>query len=247
MQKLIIALFAICFIIGCSTQNPNPNNNGNNIQTYIQGPNVTDFDGNVYPSVINCNQTWTSKNLNVSRYRNGDAIPQVTDPAQWQMLTTGAWCYYNNDPTMGAIYGKLYNWYAVNDARGLAPTGWHVPTDAEWNKLVKCIDPLADTVCQDCSQSAKAGGAMKEVGTTRWISPNTGATNSSGFTALPGGYINSNGSSEYHLGNGYWWNSNESGSTVAWSRNLNFGSCNEYSGYSGSDKTCGLSVRLVKD
>ena len=80
-------------------------------------------------------QKWKSKNLDVAFYRNGDAIPQVTDDAEWAALTTGAWCYYNNDSTLGKTYGKLYNWYAVNDPRGLAPRGWHIPSDAEWTTL----------------------------------------------------------------------------------------------------------------
>ncbi len=96
---------------------------------------VSDIDGNIYKIVTIGNQTWTKSNLNVSRYRNGDPIPQVQDPSQWANLTTGAWCYYNNDPANGLIYGKLYNWYAVNDPRGIAPIDWHVPSDAEWTIL----------------------------------------------------------------------------------------------------------------
>src|SRR5665647_2153473 len=128
------------------------------------------------PSVTICTQVWMLKNLDVSTYRNGDLIPEVTDQTAWATLTTGAWCYNNNDPAVGVIYGKLYNWYAVNDPRGLAPTGWHVPSDAEWTTLSTCL-----------GGDAVAGGAKKETGTTHWTSPNTGATNSSGFTALPGG------------------------------------------------------------
>jgi uncharacterized protein (TIGR02145 family) len=95
------------------------------------------------------------KNLNVSKYKNGDIIPQVTDGTQWANLTTGAWCWYNNDSaTYAATYGKLYNWYAVNDPRGLAPEGWHVPSDGEWNILIKYLDPIADTFCGSrCLQS----------------------------------------------------------------------------------------------
>ena len=192
-----------------------------------------------------CGQTWSTQNLNVSRYRNGDVIPQVTDATQWQNLTTGAWCWYNNDSaTYAATYGRLYNWYAVNDPRGLAPLGWHVPSDAEWNKLVKCIDPAADTICQNCSQSAIAGGAMKEAGTSHWLSPNTGATNSSGFAGLPGGFRNG---TFYSVGyNGFWWSSTETNTAGAWSRYL-------YYGYAIVDrvndylKATGYSVRLVKD
>ena len=120
------------------------------------------------------------KNLDVDRYRNGDPIPKVTDPTAWVALTTGAYCYYNNDSaTYAATYGKLYNWYAVNDPRGLAPAGWHIPSDAEWATIETCL-----------GGASVAGGEMKETGTIHWQSPNTGATNSSGFTGLPGGYRN---------------------------------------------------------
>ena len=129
----------------------------------------------ILPNVIIGAQTWSAKNLDITTYRNGDTIPQVTDPEQWGALTTGAWCYYNNDSTNNAIYGKLYNWYAVIDSRGLAPLGWHVPSDKEWYTL---IDYLGGVDI--------AGGKMKSV-SSLWISPNTGATNSSGFSALPGG------------------------------------------------------------
>ena len=92
-----------------------------------------------YPGVTICGQKWMEKNLDVTTYRNGDTIPYVTDPTAWAALTTGAWCYYNNDPSTNSIYGKLYNWYAVADSRGLAPAGWHVSTDAEWTTLVTCL------------------------------------------------------------------------------------------------------------
>jgi len=198
------------------------------------------------PSVTICNQIWTSKNLDVSTYRNGDTIPQVTDSTQWENLTTGAWCYYNNDASNRPFYGKLYNWYAVNDLRGLAPAGYHVPSDAEWNKLAKCIDPSADTTCQNCIQSATAGGAMK-VFCCIWQSPNTGATNSSGFSALPGGHRSYNNSTNFYGVDfmGYWWSSTQQNTPNAWYRGLS-------SGYSGiarfSDhKTLGQSVRCLKD
>ena len=125
-----------------------------------------------------CGQVWMQNNLDVTHYRNGDIIPQVTDSTQWANLTTGAWCYYNNDPANGAVYGKLYNWYAVNDPRGLAPQGWHIPNNNEWSDLINCL-----------GGQAIAGGKMKEAGTVHWANPNTGATNSSGFLGLPGGYV----------------------------------------------------------
>ncbi len=98
-------------------------------------------DGENIETVVIGTQEWTKKNLDVSTYRNGDIIPEVKDPKEWDVLTTGAWCYYNNDPKNGPIYGKLYNWYAVNDSRGLAPEGFHIPTDMELNRVKDLKDP----------------------------------------------------------------------------------------------------------
>ena len=106
-----------------------------------------------------------------------NSIPQVTDPTQWLTITTGAWCYYNNDPANADTYGLLYNWYAVNDPRHLAPWGWHIPSAAEWAILSTCLG--GNTV---------AGGKMKETGTIHWQTPNVNATNSSGFSGLPSGF-----------------------------------------------------------
>ena len=173
-------------------------------------------------------------NLEVTTYRNGDPIPQVTDPAAWGLLSTGAWCYYNNNSANGPVYGKLYNWYAVNDPRGLAPAGWHVPSDGEWTTLSTCLG--GDLI---------AGGPMKEIGTTHWTPPNTGATNSSGFTGLPGGGRGDDGTFSRVGNGGYWWSSTEHFQTVAPYR---------YLYYDGGDidgdnfsKRCGLSVRCLRD
>ena len=117
-----------------------------------------------------------AKNLSVARYRNGDKIPQVKTLQLGLGLQLGAWCWYNNDPANDSSYGRLYNYYAVADSRGLAPTGWHIPSDSEWTTLSTFL-----------GGDAVAGGKMKEAGTAHWLDPNTGATNSSGFTALPGG------------------------------------------------------------
>lgn len=202
------------------------------LQNYINTLPVTDIDGNTYLPVTICNQTWTKSNLNVSHYRNGDLIPQVTDPTQWANLTTGAWCYYNNDPANGAIYGKMYNWYAVNDPRGLAPQGWHVPTDTEWNTLITCL-----------GGNAVAGGKMKEVGTTYWSTPNLGATNSSRFTGLPGGQRNYFGNFET-IQIGSWWSSSEIGN-FAYQRSIFYDTTTVVR--SGLGKLTGISVRCVKD
>jgi uncharacterized protein (TIGR02145 family) len=156
---------------------------------------VTDYDGNVYKTVKIGTQEWTAENLNVEHYRNGDPIPQVQDKDEWAKLTTGAWCYYANTSENGKIYGKLYNWYAINDSRGLAPAGWHIPSDAEWTTLT---DYLGGTTKEKNEGGIKywiievVGGKLKA--TTLWDSPNTGATNSSGLTAFPGGFRDYNGS-----------------------------------------------------
>ncbi|WP_309640324.1 fibrobacter succinogenes major paralogous domain-containing protein [Flavobacterium sp.] len=194
---------------------------------------VTDVDGNIYKIVTIGNQKWTKTNLNVSHYRNGDPIPQVTDPTQWVNLTTGAWCYYNNDPANGPIYGKLYNWYAVNDPRGLAPTGCHVPSDAEWTALTTIL-----------GGELVAGNKMKA--TAGWT-PFLGITNtnSSGFTGLPGLYRTTSGSFNDIVSRGYWWSSSEDNPSGAWFRYLHYneGFATRASYY----KLLGLSVRCLKD
>lgn len=191
-----------------------------------------------------CNQIWAKKNLDVSFYKNGDPIPQVSDPTQWGNLTTGAWCYYNNDPILGSIYGKLYNFYAMNDPRGLAPNGWHIPSNGEWKKLVKCLDPSLDTTHPWQILSATAGGTMKETGTLRWQSPNTGATNASGFTALPGGTRERFGIFRDIGLRGNWWGT--PGTTDTWYHTLYFDSNREQNGDFGNEKE-GFSVRCVKN
>jgi uncharacterized protein (TIGR02145 family) len=185
------------------------------------------------------NQIWMTKNLNVSRYRNGDPIPQVTNPTQWANLTTGAWCYYNNDPANGPIYGKLYNWYAVIDPRGLAPAGWHVPSDAEWTILTTFLG-FTDVA----GAKMKATGTL-EAGTGLWKSPNASATNSSGFSALPGGTRSFIGLFSNVGFNGYWWSSSEYDNTNVWYGYLFYTNGSAYRNY--AQKVNGFSVRCIKN
>jgi uncharacterized protein (TIGR02145 family) len=196
-------------------------------------PTVTDVDGNSYATVQIGTQCWTQSNLKVSKYRNGDNITNITTPnSSWQNTTSGAWCNYSNNASNGTTYGKLYNWYAVNDSRGLCPTGWHVPSDAEWTTLT---DHLGGT--------SVAGGAMKS--TTGWNAPNTGATNSSGFTGLPGGYRSAAGG---FLGvglNGIWWSSSDAGSGRAWARRLTYTTAVVFR--NRDDSRVGFSVRCARD
>ncbi|MCG8344260.1 MAG: fibrobacter succinogenes major paralogous domain-containing protein [Chlorobiales bacterium] len=177
-------------------------------------------------------QVWMAKTLDVTHYRNGDPILQVQDPNEWAMLTTGAWCYYENDSLNGTLYGKLYNWYAVNDPRGLAPEGWHIPDDEEWQTLV---DKLGG--------DRAAASYLKSV--EGWTPPNVGANNSSGFTALPSGYRSSGGSFRLAGTNAGWWTSGESGKYTAWYREM-FSSYSAVYRNSGT-KTRGFAVRCVKD
>jgi uncharacterized protein (TIGR02145 family) len=178
-------------------------------------------------------QVWMKKNLDVDHYRNGDPIPHVTDPTQWVSLTTGAWCYYENNTANGTTYGKLYNWYAVNDARGLAPAGYHVPTDDEWTILTTFL-----------GGESVAGNKMKA--TTGWTAfSGITNTNSSGFTGLPGGYRYANGTFNDFGYDGYWWSSSEYGTTFAWTRVLDYEGSNAYR--VGSFKLAGSSVRCLRD
>ncbi len=196
---------------------------------------VTDIDGNVYETITIGTQVWMMENLKVTHYRNGDPMPNVTDNTAWQGLSTGAYCEYDNNIGNVATYGRLYNWYAVDDSRSIAPDGWHVPTDAEWQTLVDYLG--GGTV---------AGGKMKETGTTHWISPNTGATNESGFSALPGGSRNLDGvynSRGYYAG---FWSSTENGSSSAWSRALGC-SHSEVMRAGYFIRSTGFSVRCVRD
>lgn len=201
----------------------------------------------VYKNVQIGNQVWMTENLDVLKYSDGTLIPQVTDPKVWAALTTGAWCYNSN--FSATDYGKLYNWYAVAgiyDAasladpllrKKLAPTGWHVPSDAEWTTLTDFLGGYA-----------VAGGKMKET-TTRWNYPNTGATNTSGFTGRPGGSWNSDGTIDSINMLGNWWSSSDgstSSTVTAWHRTLYYDTGGFYS-YNYRKWTTGFSVRCLKD
>lgn len=207
---------------------------------------VKDIDGNVYQTVTIGTQVWMVENLKTTKYRNGDPIPNVTDDTEWSNLTTGAQCNYNNDAAIGNKYGKLYNWYAVSDGRNIAPTGWHVPSDAEWTTLENYVAANLGT-----SGSVAKALASK----TDWASStDAGAVgndltknNSSGFTALPGGYRYGYGGFSSIGFNGYWWTSTEGSSDYAWNRNLGcydpvVGRSSNY-GYEGRV----FSVRCVRD
>ncbi len=197
---------------------------------------VTDIDGNVYHTIKIGEQWWMVENLKVTHYRNGDPIPNVTDPVAWNGLATGAYCEYDNDIANVALYGRLYNWFAVGDSRNIAPAGWHVPSDAEWQTVVDYL-----------GGNEFAGGTMKDTGTVCWSSPNTGATNESGFTGLPGGGRGGDGPYSQRGYTAAFWTSTEHQyfSSEAWNRLLIYNHLYVIHDYSG--KRSGASVRCVKD
>jgi uncharacterized protein (TIGR02145 family) len=202
------------------------------------------YDGLTYDLVEIGGQCWFADNLATDQYRNGDLIPTGLDDATWSATTSGAYAFYNNDPANDVTYGKLYNWYTTVDSRGLCPTGWHVPTDCEWMYLEGSLGmTVAQQELTDQWRGTMEGGAIKA--TTNWVSPNTGATNSSGFTGLPGGYRVYNGSYNIVGGFGYWWSCTGNDSGLAWYRGLYYSFSNifRYNNF----KRYGFSVRCVRD
>jgi uncharacterized protein (TIGR02145 family) len=188
---------------------------------------VTDIDNNIYHTLTIGTQVWTVENLNVTHYRNGDSIPNVTDYMQWSNLNaTGAYCNYENKASNAGVYGRLYNWYALSDNRNICPSGWHVPSDADWVTLTSYV-------------GENPARQLKQRGTFNWSSPNYLASNNSGFSALPGGCRDHWGSFLFLHYSGFWW------SVDAWYFNLESDSSEAYRG--GFDKNTGFSVRCIKD
>jgi uncharacterized protein (TIGR02145 family) len=199
--------------------------------TILQAQTVKDIDGNVYHTIKIGNQVWLVENLKTTKYRNGDSIPKIIDNRQWTGLATGA---YSDIPGNNLIYGKLYNWYTLIDSRNICPDGWHVPTDAEWENLIDFL-----------GGKEIAGGKLKEKGETHWIS-NNGATNLSGFTALPGGFrSNSDGSFYIFRERGFYWSISEHGASKAGTIFF-YGNKNIVS-LVGDYKKAGFSVRCIKN
>jgi uncharacterized protein (TIGR02145 family) len=204
-------------------------------QSAAKPETVTDADGNVYTTVSIGKQLWLEENLKTTKFSDSTSIPFVSDSATWAALTTPAFCNFNNTATTDTInmYGRLYNWYTVSTDK-LCPLGWHVPTDAEWTTLITYL-----------GGDKAAGKKLKETGTYHWISPNTGASNESKFTALPGGYREYSGA---FLGIGlhaFWWSATELDADKAWGRYVYY-----YFGemYREADrKQQGNSVRCLKD
>lgn len=195
---------------------------------------VSDNNGNTYNTVTIGEQVWMDSNLKTTKYNDGTAIHLVTNVTLWNILTTPAYCWYNNDAaTYKNTYGAIYNWYTINTGK-LCPTGWHVPSDGEWSTLIDIL-----------GGGSVAGGKLKESGTNHWLSPNSAATNSSGFTALPGGYQYAYGSFDDIGVSGNWWSSTEDSNWSAWSWNVSYNNSGVLRvNYS---KNCGFSVRCLRD
>ncbi len=198
---------------------------------FVQGNGVTDIDGNFYPSIILGTQEWMQQNLQVTKYRNGQALINAVTNSSWN-TTNGAYGIYGGSNVNNTNYGKLYNWYAVNDSRGLCPTGWHVPTTIEWATLENYL-----------GGTSVAAGKLKTV--DGWNTPNLGATNESGFTGLPGGYRFTDGTYWYNLQIAQWWTSTNANTTIAHASRLYYQ--NEGVINSTYDKKIGSSVRCLKD
>lgn len=180
-------------------------------------------------------QVWLERNLDVSSFQNGIPILEAKSSEDWAAMGRSgvpAWCFYNFDSTLGQKYGKLYNWYAVVNANGLAPAGWRIPTKEDWEVLARHL-----------GGEAEAGGLLKSI--EGWKFPNSGASNKSGFSALPGGYISSGGSFGSQLENGYWWSATENRVEIAWSVGL--GNSDTFLLFNQSPMLFGFSVRCIKN
>jgi uncharacterized protein (TIGR02145 family) len=239
--KLTLVFIIVSIVISCKKDKSDNNDNNDNPSTIT----VTDIDGNVYHTVTIGTQVWLVENLKTTKYRYGNSIPNVIDSSQWTTLTTGAYCDYNNDASNSSIYGRLYNWFAVNDSQNIAPLGWHVASDKEWKIMEKFLDSTVDTTVIVGTLGTDIGGKLKETGIEHWTSPNTGATNISGFTALPGGNRSTNGTYYNIHDYGLFWCTTAFDSTKA---------CFHYFVYTNSNgvryidnKANGFSVRCIKD
>ena len=209
---------------------------------------MIDVDGNIYGTVQIGSQWWMAENLRVTHYRNGAEIVNITGNSDWAGTSAGAYCYYNNSSSHAAVYGALYNWNAITNQQNIAPTGWHVPTDEDWKALEMSLGMSPGEANNTETRGTDQGGSLKETGTTHWGSPNTGATNVTGFTALPGGYRYDFEGTFGGLGNyAYFWTASEynNSESYAWVRRLNSDNAQIYR--SGYPKNSGYAVRLVRD
>lgn len=239
ISLLIIVSAGSLYLSGCTKSDDASSAAINNRSTAQFNSSVTygtvsDSDGNIYKTVTIGTQTWMAENLRTTTFNDTTDISKIVSADTWAAMYSAAYCNYNNtlDKDSIATFGRLYNFYAVATEK-LAPEGWRVATDEDWQILV---DYLGGT--------ESAGAGLKELGLTHWSSPNTGATNSSGFTALPAGTRTSSGTFEGSGTSGYWWSSEEYNSYFGWRRAITSGSISILNG--NLNKKYGFSVRCVK-
>jgi uncharacterized protein (TIGR02145 family) len=236
VTPLFLIGFVLLFMISCTVSKP--------VQRTVVIPptdatpsnKVTDIDGNVYGTVSIGSQLWMAENLKTTKYNDGTPIPLVSENSSWANLTTPGYCFYDNDANINkTTYGALYNWYTVSTNK-LCPRGWHVPSDAEWTRLTNYL-----------GGERAAGGKLPESGISHWVTPNDGATNSSGFTALPGGYRQEEGGFVNINDDDFWWSTNTSTTqiTKAWSRGVNYNYPYVYNDF--YLKSFGFSVRCLRN
>lgn len=210
---------------------------------------VTDYDGNEYTTVKIGNQRWMVENLRVTHYRDGTSVPFIYLAASWALASNGAYCYYDLNTSNIAEYGLLYNFHAVDNAKGLAPEGWHVASSEEWKEMEMYLGMTQEQADLTLWRGTDEGGKLKETGTTHWDNPNTGASNETGFTAIPGGWRSPYDGSFGGIGEftSFWTSTGttSSNSTYATTRSLN--NTEARINRSGSLRVTGQSVRCVKD
>ncbi len=245
---LVIIMISILLCISCTENSVSPEDKPNEKKDPPE--TVKDIDDNIYKTIKIGSQWWLVENLKVTRYRNGDSIHHVPDDLEWPVIKSGAYSIYDHAGLNIDTYGLLYNWFAVNDNRGIAPVGWHIPTDDEWKELEIFLGMEQSEVDDDFWRGTNEGGKLKEADFMHWKNPNEGATNESGFTALPNGYRN-NKSSEFSTitYQAHFWASTEYNSTqpkdFAWGRSLHRQKSTVSRRY--HDKQTGFGVRCIMD
>ena len=244
MRHLLCILLAAVLLhtSGCKKENIEVNKSiyneviskKSNTSKVLKYGKMSDIDGNIYKTIQIGNQVWMAENLRVTKYRNGESILHITNNDEWVHTSYGAWCYYENLQSNEPAYGKLYNWNAVIDPRGIAPKGWHIPTPQEVTTLIEYL-----------GGTSIAGGKMKETGATYWAESNPNVTNSSGFSGRPGGYRHYTGIFSDINTNGWFWTNNGVNTYSADVFRLYFANleCTISDWY----KVQGLSIRCIKD
>ncbi len=239
-----LILLAGCLILsGCEKEDDEEGKDQPKLETGA----IMDAEENVYITVRIGDQWWMAENLRVTVYRDGTEIPNLQDDNDWLMAGKGAWVNYDNNESIGKEFGALYNWFTVVDERGLCPDGWKVPSDEDWMELEKYLGMSGETVLLDGLRGSDEGGMLKDTGVQLWNHPNAGATNETGFTALPAGsrQVEPIVFFEFLRDDTYYWTVSQSDENSAWNRGLTFKTAGVFR-YS-ADKRNGYSVRCLKE